>query len=86
MLLVVALCAVAVPATPATLVPQTVAQWYTRTTNPNKNGLSRFSETFMLPQRPLTDYSNGQHRLRAGVSMLPPAGRAVVPTQHKKTR
>ena len=48
MLLVVALCVVAVLATPATL-PRTITQWYTRTTNPNKNGLSRFSETFTLP-------------------------------------
>ena len=50
MLFVVALCVVAVLATarPATL-PRSITQWYTRTTNPNKNGLSRFSETFTLP-------------------------------------
>ena len=48
MLLVIALCVVGVLATPTTL-PRTIAQWYTRTTNPNKNGLSRFSETFTLP-------------------------------------
>ena len=29
--------------------PSSLAQWYTRTTNPNKNGLSRFSETFTQP-------------------------------------
>ena len=41
MLLVVAMYAVAVLATPAAL-PHAIAQWYTKTTNPNKNGLSRF--------------------------------------------